>query len=464
MNILILGASQVGVSVAEVLVGEENDVTIVDINQQILQQLQNRMDINTVVGSAAYPSVLRAAGAEDASLVLAVTNNDEVNLVACQIAETFFDTPTKIARIRSKEYLQHPEIFSKELTSRDLGFNVDVVISPEVIVKDHITRLIEFPGALQVLDFADGLVQLVGVKAVDGGALLNCPLSELKRHMPGVETRVAAIYRNREIITPTSDTIIIENDEVFFVAARQHIRAIMQEMRGQSDKTKRIFIAGGGNIGLNLAKELENKGYSVKLVEMNPARAEKIADEVDSTVVLNGDGADARLLLQENVEATDLFCAVTEKDEINILSASLAKQLGAKRVMALVNRPAYLEHLDHQDINVIISPRTATIGSILAHIRRGDVVAVHSLRRGRAEAIEAIAHGDEESSKVVGKGVRDIPFPKGTGVGAIVRSGEVIIPDAQTIIEPEDHVIVFMDDKAYIPEVESLFHVAATFI
>ena len=191
-----------------------------------MQNLQNRLDIRTVAGNAAYPSVLRAAGAEDASLVLAVTNNDEVNLVACQIAETFFDTPTKIARIRSKEYLEHPQMFSK-----NSGFHIDVIISPEVIVKDHITRLIEFPGALQVLDFADGLVQLVGVKAVDGGALLNCPLSELKQHMPNVETRVAAIYRNREITTPTSDTIIKENDEVFFVAAREHIRGVMRQMR-----------------------------------------------------------------------------------------------------------------------------------------------------------------------------------------------------------------------------------------
>jgi len=416
MKILILGASQVGVSIAEVLVGEENDVTIVDINQRALQQLQNRLDIRTVAGNAAHPSVLRSAGAEDASLVLAVTNNDEVNMVACQIAETFFSTPTKIARIRTKEYLQNSTIFEKQG-----GFHIDVVIAPEMIVK-------------------------------------------LKQHMPGVEARVAAIYRNREVITPKSDTIINKGDEVFFVAAREHIRDVMTEMRGVSDKTKRIFIAGGGNIGLNLAKELEDKGYSVKLVEYNPDRADAIADEVNSTVVLNGDAADAGLLLQENIESTDVFCAVTEKDEINILSANLAKQLGAKRVMALVNRPAYVEHLEHRDINVIISPRVATIGSVLAHIRRGDVVAVHSLRRGRAEAIEAIAHGDENSSKVVGRGVREIPFPEGTGVGAIVRNEQVIIPDKETIIESEDHVIIFMDNKSSITDVEALFQVSVTFI
>jgi trk system potassium uptake protein TrkA len=459
MKILILGASQVGISIAEVLVSEDNDVTMVDIDQRALQQLQNRLDIRTVSGNAAHPSVLRAAGAEDASLVLAVTDNDEVNMVACQVAETFFGTPTKIARIRAKDYLNNLDLFNKES-----GINVDVVISPEVIVKDHIMRLIEFPGALQVLDFADGLVQLVGVKAVAGGALIGCRLEVLSDHMPNIQTRVAAIYRDKEVITPVSETVIREGDEVFFVAAKEHIHAVMRAMRGKSDKPKRIFIAGGGNIGLNLAKDLERKGYSIKLIENNALRAEKIADQVDNTVVLYGDAADASLLLQENIEGADVFCAVTEKDEINILSAKLAKQLGAKRVMSLVNRPAYVEYIEHHDINSIISPRVATIGSVLAHIRRGDVVAVHSLRRGRAEAIEAIAHGDQNSSKVIGKGVREIPFPPGTGVGAIVRDQQVIIPNKETIIEAEDHVIIFMDDKSCIGDVEALFQVAVTFI
>jgi len=331
-------------------------------------------------------------------------------------------------------------------------------------VKDHITRLIEFPGALQVLDFADGLVQLVGVKALAGGALINCQLSELKEHMPGIQARVAAIYRDGEVITPVSTSVIREHDEVFFVAARKHIRNVMREMRGESDKTKRIFIAGGGNIGLNLARELERNGYRVKLIELNPERAEKIADLVKHTVVLSGDAGDANLLQQENIEGADVFCAVTEKDEINLLSAKLAKQLGAKRVMALVNRPAFVEHMQHPDINVVISPRVATIGSVLAHIRRGDVVAVHSLRRGKAEAIEAIAHGDENSSKVVGRGVRDIQFPPGVGIGAIVREEEVIIPSKETVIQAEDHVIIFMDDKSCITDVEALFQVDVTFI
>lgn len=459
MNILILGASQVGTSIAEVLVGEENDVTMVDIDPRALSQVQSRLDIRTVQGNGAHPSVLRSAGAEDADLLLAVTDNDEVNMVACQVAESFFSTPTKIARIRSSEYLNNQELFNDQA-----GINLDVVISPEAIVTNHITRLIEYPGALQVLDFADGIVRLIGVKAYKEGRLIGCSLSNLKHEIEGVETRVAAIYRKGEVITPTSKTKIEEHDEVFFIAKNDHIQRILFDMRGEDVTIRRIFIAGGGNIGLNLARTLEQSGYNVKLLELDAKRAATIADELSNTVVLNGNAADADLLVQENIEGADVFCAVTQVDEINLLSAKLAKNLGAKRVMALVNRAAYTEKIEHPEIDVVVSPKLATQGSVLAHIRRGDVVAVHSLRRGKAEAIEAIAHGDEETSKVVGRGVRDIHFPPGTGIGAIVRHGRVIIPSRLTRIESEDHVILFMVDKAYIPEVEALFQVEATFI
>lgn len=459
MNILILGASQVGISVAEVLVAEDNDITIVDRDADILLSLQNRLDIRTISGNASHPSVLRKAGAEDASLVLAVTDNDEVNMVACQIAHCIFSTPTKIARIRDKEFLKNTDIFD----NMD-GFHIDVVISPEAIVTNHISRLIEFPGALQVVDFADGLVQLVGVKAYEGGALIGHQLEDLKKHLPDVRTRVAAIYRGNNVITPTSKSFIQENDQVFFIAPRQDIRRIMQMMRRDRQKIKRIFLAGGGNIGLSLAKTLEERGYSVKLIEHSSERAKHIEEQLSKTVVLHGDVADRELLQQENISGADMFCAVTQKDETNILSAKLAKQLGAKRVMALVNRAAFYEDIDHPDINVIITPRVATMGSVLAHIRRGDVASVHSLRRGLAEAIEAIAHGDENTSEVIGKNVRDIPFPDGCGIGAIVRNDTVIIPDKHTVIEAEDHVIVFLIDKKDIPKVEALFHVAPTFI
>lgn len=444
---------------AEVLVSEGNDVTVVDLNANLLLQLQNRLDIRTIVGHAAHPSVLDNAGAEDADLILAVTDNDEVNMIACQIADVRFNTPTKIARLRSNDYLNNPDLFDKES-----GMRIDVVISPEQILTNHISRLIEYPGSRQVLDFADGLVQLVGMKVFADSPIIGKRIADLAAHFPDIEMRIAAIYRSADVITPTSTTVFQENDEVFFVAARDNILTIMGIMRNMDIKVRRVILAGGGNIGLNLAKKLEQRGLSVKIIEADSERARKIADQLDKTVVLHGDAADAELLQQENISSTDVFCAITQIDETNILSAMVAKQLGVERVMALVNRSVYLDKLKHKDINVIISPKVATTGSILAHIRRGDVVAVHSLRLGRAEAIEAIAHGDAESSKVVGVNVRDLPLPPGTGIGAIVRDNQVVMPKKDIVIEPEDHVILFMVDKKYIHDVEKLFQVDVTFL
>lgn len=458
MKIIILGAGQVGASSADILSSEANDVTLVDIDPGKLRTLQDRLDIRTVNGNASYPSVLKQAGAEDADLLLAVTNIDEVNMVACTVAASMYDTPTKMARIRAPEYLACPEIFNSD------AFPVDVLISPEQILTNHIMRLVEYPGALQVLDFAGGRIQIAGVRAYHGGPLIGHPLAELRDHMPGVDTRVAAIYRKDTVITPTADTIVEPEDEVFFVAARENIRAVISEMRKVDKSVNRVMLAGGGNIGFRLASNLENRGYGVKIIERDAGCAEKIADRLNNAVVLLGDASDEELLRQENIESMDVFCAVTNNDEANILSAMLAKRLGARRVMALINRSVYVDLFEHSELDIVISPRLATVGSILAHIRRGDVVAVHSLRRGRAEAIEAIAHGDKTSSRVVGRGVRDIALPPGTGIGAILRNNEVLIVHNDTVIEPEDHVILFMVDKKYIPEVERLFQVDVMFL
>jgi trk system potassium uptake protein TrkA len=464
MKIIILGAGQVGASSADVLSGEANDVTLVDIDANQLRQLQDRLDIRTVAGNAAYPDVLSRAGAEDADLLLAVTNSDEINMVACTIASTMFDTPTKMARIRAPEYLAYREIFDGD------AFPIDVLISPEQILTNHIMRLVEYPSAIQVLDFAGGRIQLAGVRAVEGGPMVGHPLSELKDHMPTVDARVAAIYRTNKVITPTANTVVKQKDEVFFVAARENINNVMSEMREVDNSVRRVMLAGGGNIGLRLASNLESKGYSVKIIERNPSSAEGIADRLDSTVVLLGDAADEELLSQENIDTMDVFCAVTNNDEANILSAMLAKRLGARRVMALINRAVYvdlfedIDLLEKNKLDVVISPRLATVGSILAHIRRGDIVAVHSLRGGKAEAIEAIAHGDRDSSRVVGRGVRELPLPPGTGIGAILRNDEVLIAHKDTVIESEDHVILFVEDKKYIPEVERLFQVDVMYL
>ena len=458
MKIIILGAGQVGSSLAANLASEANDITVVDTEQERLQSLQDRLDIRTVVGEASYPDVLSRAGADDADMIIAVTNSDETNMVACQVAYTLFHTPTKIARVRGVGYLAHRE----QLFAQD-AFPVDVLISPEQLVTDYIQRLIEHPGALQVLNFAGGLVQLVAVKAYYGGPLVGNALRTLREHMPGVDTRVAAIFRRGKPVIPDGDTVIEVDDEVFIIVAKKHVRAVMSELRRLDKPYKRIIIAGAGNIGKRLAKALEHN-FQVKIIEHNPERARVASEELEKTIVLLGDAADEELLLEENIENTDVFCGLTSDDEANILSAMLAKRMGARKVMSLINRVSYVELVESTDIDIAISPQQSTIGSLLAHVRRGDVVVVHSLRRGAAEAIEAVAHGDSDSSRVVGRTVDQLKLPPGTNIGAIVRGNEVIIAHHDTVIEPEDHIILFLVDKRHIPEVERLFQVDVTYI
>jgi trk system potassium uptake protein TrkA len=457
MKIIILGAGQVGSSVAENLASEANDITVVDSDPTRLEDLRDHLDIRTVLGRGSHPEVLAQAGAEDADMILAVTNSDETNMIACQVAYTLFHTPTKIARVRAVEYLNHPQLFSQE------ALPVDVLISPEQIVTNYIQHLIETPGALQVLDFADGKVRLVAVKAYRGGPLVGQELRALRQHMPKVDARVAAIFRQGHPLIPEGHTVIEDDDEIFFIAARENIRKVMRELRQQDKSVKRVMLAGGGNIGLRLARALEDR-YQVKLIERDPARARLLAEELDKTIVLVGDAAAEDILIEEQVDSTDVFCAVTNDDEVNILAAMLAKRIGARKVMSLINRPAYVDLVQGGVIDIAISPQQATMGTLLAHVRRGDVVVVHSLRRGAAEAIEAVAHGDPKTSKVVGRRIDEIDLPPGTTIGAMVRGEDVLIAHHDTVIEANDHVILFLVDKRRVPEVERLFQVGVTFI
>ena len=457
MKILILGAGQVGTSVAYNLASEANDITVVDTRPDILRDLQDRLDLRTVVGHGSLPTVLAQAGAEDADMIIAVTNSDETNMIACQVAYTLYHTPTKIARVRAAEYLGTPRLFHQD------ALPIDVLISPEQLVMEYIQRLIEHPGSLQVLDFANGRVQLVAVKAYYGGKLVGNELRALTEHMPGIETRVAAIFRRGAPIMPEGHTVIEPDDEVFFIAAKKHIRAVTSELRKLDKPYKRIMLAGGGNIGKRLALAME-RDYQVKIIEHNKRRSRELAEVLDRAIVLQGDAADGDLLIEENIESTDVFCALTNDDEANILSAMLAKRLGARKVMSLINRPSYVDLVESGTIDIAISPQQVTIGALLTHVRRGDVVAVHSLRRGAAEAIEAVAHGDARTSKVVGRRIDEIKLPPGTTIGAVVRGDDVIIAHHDTVIEAEDHVILFLVDKQRIVEVERLFQVGITFL
>ena len=458
MKILILGAGQVGSSAAYHLSREEaNEVTVVDMRPDVLRELQDRLDIRTVVGHAAYPDVLERAGANDADIVVALTDTDETNMTACQVAYTLFHTPTKIARIRAAEYMTAKTLFTQD------AIPVDVRISPEQLVCEYIEQLILYPGASQVLDFADGRVRLVGAKADRDGLLVGQRIATLKEHIPNTEGRIAAIYRHGKAMLPEGDTVIQEGDEVFFIADRKDIRVFMSEMRRLEDPVRRVVIAGGGNIGLRLAQALEQTNQ-VKIIERDQKRARYISEQLNKAIVLVGDAADEELLLEENIDNVDVFCALTNSEEANILSSMLAKRLGAHKVMALINRASYVDLVEAGSIDIAISPQQVTIGSLLSHVRRGDVVKVHSLRRGAAEAMEAIAHGREEESKVVGRKIEDINLPKGAAIVALVRDGQVIIAHHDTVIETDDHVILFLTDRRKIENLENLFQVGVSFV
>ena len=456
MKIIILGANQVGSALAETLSKEKNDITLVDENSELLRELNDSIDVKVTAGEPSHPATLEAAGALDADMLIAVTDSDEANIVACRVAYTVFNITKKICRIRSSSYTDHKELFQYD---NDV---VDVVVSPEEIVSDYITRLIDLPGSLQVLDFAGGKVQLVAVKAFYGGPLVGQEIRLIRQHKPGVDTRVAAIFRKDRAITPEGSTVIEADDEVFFVAAQNNIRACMGELRRLDRPYRRLIIAGGGKIGFRLAQNIEDR-YQVKVIEQNARRAAYISEHLDKAIVLNGEASQRELLVEESIEDTDVFIALTNDDEANIMSSLLAKRLGAKKVMAIINNPAYVDLVQGGEIDVAISPQLATIGSMLTHVRRGDVVNVHSLRRGAAEAMEAIAHGDKHSSKVVGRTVEEIDLPEGTTIGAVVRDDEVMIAHDDTLIKTDDHVILFLTNRKHIPAVERLFEVDLTY-
>lgn len=458
MKIIILGAGQVGSTLAENLVSEDNDITLIDDDQNRLNTLKDKYDLQVLCGNAASPQVLRDAGANDADLVVAVTESDETNMVACQIAHTLFHIPTKIARIRNPDYVRE-----KDQLFTTAALPIDHIIAPEVLVKQEILRLIQYPGALQVAHFADDMVSLVSAKAYYGGPLVGYPISALRDHLPHIEARIVSIFRQDRAIIPQGSTIIEAGDEVFFICPTPYIKAVMSELQRLDKPHKRVMIVGGGSIGTGLAKDLEDQ-CSVKMIERNPARAEQLAQKLEKTLVLAGDASDQELLFEEHIENIDLFLALTSDDEANIMSALLAKRLGAKKAIVLVQKMAYLHLIQGGAIDIAISPKQATISALSSHVRKGDIVRVASLKQGQVEGIEAIAHGDEESSKVVGRCVRDIKLPQGAIIGAIVRGEQVLVAHKSTQIISNDRVILFVNDKKQVSEIEKLFQLSAFFL
>lgn len=449
MKIIILGSGQVGGTLAEYFLAENNDITVIDDSIKQITLLQERLDIRAIFGNASYPNLLNLAGAAEADMLIAATNNDEVNIVACQIAHHIFKIPTKIARIHSLQYLAHPELFTESCIP------IDAVISPEQLVTNHIKLLIEYPDALQVLDFANKQVQLVAVKAYYGGALVGHALKALQQFVPNAQVKVGAIFRKNKALHFTDNTLIESGDEVFFLTAKQYVREIMACLRNLEATNHRIIIAGGGNIGTRLALSLE-ANYSVKVIEHNKKHIEELAAQLTTAIVLEGEAADRELLMTEDIRNTDVFCAVTNSDEANILSALLAKRMGVKKAIALVNSSAYIDVIEESDIDIAVSPIQAVVSSLLTYFRHGDIVNVYSLRRGAAEAIEAIAHGRKETSPLVGRTIAEITMPEGASIVAVVRNGIILMDSNTTTIQEYDHLIFFLADRRKIAEVERL--------
>ena len=465
MKILILGSGQVGSTVAQNLASvPSNDVTIIDIDEKALNRISSRLDVQTIVGNGASPFTLEQAGAADSDLLLALTRSDETNIVASKIAADLFNIPSRIARVRSSEYLEYPVAGSDKPEEGSLNiFGITETISPEQLVTEQLVGLLNYTSSLQVLSFANDKVRMVIVQARKGGLLIGREIADINQHLlEGVDCQICAIYRNNKLIMPTPQTVIQQGDEVFVAAATSQVAEVLRELRPQQQPTRRVMIAGGGQIGFRLSRQLEDR-FDVKIIEINEKRAEWLSENLNSALVLHGSAADESLLEGEYIDEIDVFCALTNDDENNIMAGMLAKSLGAKRVIAIVNRSSYVDLLQGNTIDIAVSPHLVTIGSILAHIRRGDVEAVHPLRGGNSEAIEIVAHGDKDTSKLVGRRVSAVRWPNGCHVAAVVRGDEVFMGHQDVQLADGDHIILFVARRRVVSELEKLIQVRMGF-
>ncbi|MTI10062.1 Trk system potassium transporter TrkA [Curvivirga aplysinae] len=453
MKVIICGAGQVGFHLARYLSAEDNDITVVDQSPELIGKINDQLDVQAFVGHAAHPHTLERAGAEDADMLIAVTFTDEVNMTACQVAHSLFNVPTKIARIRQQNYLDPlwGNLFSKD------NLPIDVIISPEIEVARAINRRLHVPGAFDMIPMADDRVRVIGVRCTEDTPIINTPLRQLTSLFPDLSIRVIAIRRDTKMIIPTSNDQMFAGDEVYFVTETAHLSRAMSAFGHEEKETRRIVIIGGGNIGTYLAKELEeaNDGYSARIIEYSPERAREVAEILPTTSVIRGDALDSEILEEANISRAEAVVAVTDQDETNILSSLLAKRQGVERAITLVNKANYNQLINNLGIDVVVSPREITASTILQHVRRGRIRAVHSLRDAEAEVIEAEALA---TSQLVGKAIRDAKIPKGVVVGAIVRGEEIIIPRAGTIIEEND-IIILCASSEVVRKVEKLFAV-----
>ena len=448
MKIVILGAGRIGGSLARNLSNSNYEVCIVDEDKNKLSDLEDKLDIMTVEGHASHLNTLKKSGLDNETTLLAVTSNDEVNIVACQLAKKVFKVKKTICRFRDDVYFDQLSVFGEGV--------IDIPISPEDEITSHLKELIDHPGSNQIESFANGKVKLVSVKAKKKGKLVGRELRGIKEDMPNIDAFVPTIYRKGNPFIPSGETIIKENDEIYFISSESNIGAIVDEFRDHEEQYSRIMIAGGGKVGFSLAKDLE-KDYNVKLIDSNPERCMKLSKELDKTIVLSGSATDESLLKSENISNIDIFCALTDDDETNVMSSLLAKKMGAKKTMIILNNPSYLG-LVPGFIDIYIAPYRLTVSSVLQDLRDSDVAqdVILKVNLG-AEAIEGIVHANEFTSPLFGKPIKDVPLPEGCVIAAIIRHGELLMPSSSVDLTLNDHLIIFLSDKNKINEVEVLF-------
>tara|TARA_Y100000992_G_C21265589_1_gene493773 strand:+ start:392 stop:1747 length:1356 start_codon:yes stop_codon:yes gene_type:complete len=448
MKVLILGGGRVGGSLARELVDNNYDISVIDLDKNALSNLEENLDIMTIEGHAAHPVSIKKAGADEFTTVIAVTSSDEVNLIACQVAKKQFGVNKTICRLTESSYSENLDMFGEKI--------IDIVISPENEVMTHLKELIIHPGAQQIESFADGEVNLVNVKAKKKGKLVGRELKGIKEDMPETDAFVASIYRKGKPFIPSGDSIIKENDEIYFISSASNIDQIVNEFRDPDDIYSRIMIVGGGKIGYSLAKEIENS-YKTKLIESDKERCSELSKKLDKTIVLHGSATDEDLLKSENISNIDIFCALTNDDETNLMSSLLAKKMGAKKTMIILNNPSYLG-LVPGFIDIYIAPYRLTVSSVLQDLRESDVTQDVILKMDTgAEAIEGVVHANEYTANLFGKPIEDIPLPEGVSIGAVIRNGSLMMPNSDIDLAINDHLIIFLANKKMMSEVEILF-------
>lgn len=457
MKVIICGAGRVGYGIAERLAEEANDVSVIDTSASLINVIRDTLDVRGYVGHGSHPDVLAQAGADEADMIIAVTLYDEVNMVACQVAHSLFNVPTKIARIRSQSYLEshYSDLFSRE------HLPIDVIISPEVEVGKMVLRRIALPGATDAVRFADDQIVMVAIECTEDCPVVNTPLEQLSELFPDLIATVVGVWRNEALFVPRSGDQLSTGDLAYVVCARDHVRRTLGLFGHEEQEAQRIVIAGGGNIGYFVAKAIEERQprTKIKIIEHNHARAVEIADRLKRAVVLHGSSLDQQILAEADIQDSDLMVALTNDDQVNILSSVMAKRLGCKANLALINNPTYQNFTKTLGIDAHVNPRSVTISRILQHVRRGRIRAVYSVQKGSAEVIEAEAL---ETSPLVGKPLRELDLPDGVRIGAVLREKKVLRPEGTMRIKAKDRVVMFATVEA-VRHVEQLFRVSLEF-